>query len=392
MYDLWRRYFLAYRNKITNKLFGVVRVPHRGEKKGDVLLSFITGPFIQAPDEYFTDPHPNYWTAEEVARLFSERGYDVDVINWNDFRFIPRKKYAVCVDMQYNLERLARYLPPNCVKVMYLVASHPKFQNQAENRRLLALEERRGVKLSPKRTEFLTSNPGVADIMAGYGNQTVRETYAEYGKGIIPLPIPAMDSYDFPERKDFEKARRHFLWFGGGGAVLKGLDLIIEAFAGLPRLKLTAIGPAAFEKDIERIYAKELKLPNITRYSKPRINDSGEIKTDGVDLSEILNQCGAIIGMSASEGGGGATIHAMQAGLVPIVTPNTGIDERAPAIVIEDPTVENIRKAVLEFSNLPPEKVERRSKDTWKFAREHHTKLAFTKAFENLIDNVIKLK
>lgn len=84
--------YRAYKNKITNKLCGVVSVPAVGEKKGCVLLSYLTGPFTLAPWEHFTDPHTSYWECREIARLFSIRGYDVDIINWSDAHFIPKKK------------------------------------------------------------------------------------------------------------------------------------------------------------------------------------------------------------------------------------------------------------------------------------------------------------
>ena len=392
MFKILRKYVTAYRNKITNKLLGVVFLRSGKIKKGTVLLSFITGPFTLAPGEYFTDPHPNYWAVTEIVRIFLERGYDVDAIEWNNFKFIPKKKYIVCIDMQYNLERLSKYLPANCIKIMHLVASYPEYQNKVENERIKALEKRRGVIIQPRRTDPLTSNPGIADFIGGYGNKTVHGTFASFGKKIEKIPVPAMDTYDFPENKNFEISKGNFLWFGGGGAILKGLDLVVEAFATLPHLNLIIIGPASYEKEFEEIYKKELNLPNIKRYSRPKITKSGKIMVDGKDISEIFNQCGAIVYMSASEGGGGATVHAMQAGLFPIVTPNTGIYEEAPSIIVNNPTVENIKNAVLEFSKLPAEKIKEMSKDVWIFARENYTREIFTKKYENFIDNIIKLK
>lgn len=391
MSSILGRYLLAYRNKITNKFFGTALCPHQGKKKGVVLLSFLTGPFTLTPKEYFTDPHSNNWVSLEIARLFAKRGYDVDIINWNNNNFIPRKKYVACIDMQYSLSRLSQFLPSACIKIMHLVSSYPEFQNKAENERLKNLKERRGVLLPAKRTDPTTSDPQQADFIEGYGNKTVYGTYPLKGKVVTPIPIPAMEKYDFPNNKDFASARKHFLWFGGGGAILKGLDLVIEAFAQLPHLHLTIIGPSAYEKEFEEIYSKELSLPNITRYGRPRVNDKGEIMVDGKNLFGILNQCGATVFLSASEGGSGAVVHAMQAGLFPIVTPQSGISEKAPSTIIEDPTIEDIKKVVEEFSNLPPEKIKELAKETWLFAQEHHTKEAFTQAYENFIDTELKL-
>ena len=388
-----QKYILAYRNKITNKLFGIVSVKHNGKKKGDILLSFVTQPFTLAPNEFLTDPHSNNWVAPEIVRLLSERGYDIDIINWDNTSFVPKKKYSVCIDMQYNLERLSPLLPKNCIKIMFLVASYPKFQNEAEQKRIQDLQKRKGVLFSTHRTDPITSNPACADFIVGYGNKTVHETFPlPSGKKIIPIHGPTMEAYDFPEDKDFSLARKHFLWFGGGGAILKGLDLVIEAFAQLPHLNLTIIGPASYEKEFEKIYKKELKLPNIARYGRPHLDGKDPFsKTDGRYIHDILKECGAVLGMSASEGGGAATVQAMQAGVFPIVTPNTGIDERAPSIILKNPTVTDIIKEVEEFSNISPEKLKELSREVWSFTKAHYTKKAFTEELENFLDNIVKL-
>lgn len=386
------RYIQAYKNKIANKVFGIVSLYTHKNRKGVVLLSFLNGPFTLSPREYFTDPHSNYWVVMEIARLLLKRGYDVDCINWDNAQFIPKKKYVACIDLHRNLERLHSFLGKDCIKIMHLESSYVSSLNAAEQTRLEALRKRKGAVLTSKRSMENSDNPEYADFLAGYGNETTRDTYRAFNKKVTPIPVPTMEIYDFPENKDFSAARKHFLWFGGGGAILKGLDLVVEAFASLPHLQLSIIGPAAFEKEFEELYAKELALPNITRYGRPRINEKGENLVDGKDIREIYDQCGAIIFLSASEGGGGATVQAMQAGLYPIVTPNTSIDERAPSTIMEDLSIENIKKVVEDFSNLPQEEVARRAKDSWTFAREHHTKEAFTKAYENFLDNVVKLQ
>jgi len=389
---LIKKIYIAYRNKITNKLFGTVSVSHKGKKKGNALVSFITGPFIQAPGEFLSDPHPNYWTCAEIVRLLNIRGYDVDVIDWNDSKFIPKKKYDICIDLHHNLERLSPYLGEKCVKGMFIVASYPDFQNNGEKTRLKNLEERRGIKMPYKRFEPASNNLKYLDYIAGYGNKTVHGSYPLPEGTIIPIPIPAVEIYDFPENKDFESARKHFLWFGGGGAILKGLDLVVETFAALPHLKLSIIGPSAFEKEFEKIYEKELALPNIKRYERPRIQKDGRILTGDTPLEEVLNSCAAIVSLSASEGGGGATVQAMQSGLFPIATPNTGLDENAPSIIVDNPTVEKVTKIVKDFSELPGDEIEKMAKAAWDHVRKHNTKKNFTESFDALISRMLNEK
>ncbi len=380
----------AYKNKISNKLFGVVHLPYQGKKKGDVLLSYMTGPFTQAPGEFFTDPHSNYWECTEIARLLTERGYAVDVISSKNTTFTPRKPYAACVDVMQNLERLHTQLPPTCKKILQITSSDPTFQNKAEQGRLVALHARRKITLSSRRTEPSTHNAHHADFLAGFGNKTVHATYAAYGKPIFPIPISVTTQFDFPTEKDFTKARTHFLWFGGGGAVLKGLDLILEAFAQLPEYTLHIIGPAAFEEEFARAYATELALPNIHRYPRPQLTKEGEMMVGDATFLSIANQCTTLIYPAASEGTSGAVIQAMHAGVIPFVTTETGIAEDAPVHIIT-PTIETIMNTARMVASTDPLKLEQQAKEVWQWVRTHHTKETFTAAYSTFLDDVVKL-
>jgi hypothetical protein len=221
--------YWAYRNKFSNRLFGVVHMPAQGTKKGDVLMSYIASPFTLAPWEMKTDPHSSYWESKEIARLFSVRGYAVDCAEQSDRRFVPRKKYLAYVDAAGELDRLASFLPRSCKKVHHIVGMHYQALNRNEAKRLMDVRERRGATLKPKRS---LSDKGIekAEYLEGFGNDCVHATFKHLGKAIFPIPISVTQTFDFPQDKDFNKARTNFLYFSGGGAVLKGLDLTLEAF------------------------------------------------------------------------------------------------------------------------------------------------------------------
>jgi hypothetical protein len=386
------KYFIAYRNKITNKFFGVVHLRTSKKKKGVILLSFITGPFTRAPKEYFTDPHSHYWVCAEIARLFLERGYDVDVIDAFNEHFIPKKNYTACIDLHHNLERLSLLLPQNCIKVMHIASSEPNFQNNAEQNRMKELLRRRNETTTMQRVDAVSNNPKYADFLEGYGNETVHGTYSAFGKKIIPIHVPVMKTYDFPINKDFKNTRKHFLWFGGGGSILKGLDLVVEVFSKTPDMRLTMIGPACYEKDFEKIYAKELNLPNITRYPRPKFTKNGEIQIGDKKLTEILDQCVAIVYPSASEGTSGSVLQAIHSGLIPIVSKETGINaEEAGGITLTSCSLSEIETAIKKVSEMSPEEIQKRAKMAWDYARKYHTKENFSKEYSSFIDTILKL-
>ncbi len=383
--------YWAYRNKITNKLWGVVHAPCRGKKRGSILISYLTGPFTLAPSEYFTDPHSSYWECSEIVHLFSKRGYNVDIINWNNKTFLPKKKYKLCLDIQNNLERLSKFLPKECVKIIHIVSANSKFQNNAERKRLNDLKNRRGVILKTQRTNTLSENTTYADFIEGFGNRTIHCSYKISNKPIFPIPISVVCKYDFPKNKNFKLARKNFLWFGGGGAILKGLDLVVEAFSRLPNLNLYIIGPAPFEKEFSKEYKKELNLPNIHHYPRPKISKNGSMTIEGQPFIKIMNRCVAIIYPSASEGTSGAVIQAMHAGIIPIITREAGLSKNSPSIIIENPSVESIISLAQKVSETNPATLYNTAHDSWKYVNQYHTKKKFSESYANFIDNIIKL-
>jgi glycosyltransferase involved in cell wall biosynthesis len=389
--NIIRKSFLAYRNKVSNRLTGVVTLPAVGIEKGVVLMCYLTGPFTLAPWEHFTDPHTSYWECHRMAELFSERGYAVDIIDVKNTTFVPQKPYVVCIDAANNLERFSKYLPLECKKVMHILHAEASFQNAAELSRLTAFEERRHVSIRRQRVEPETKNPAYADYLEGFGNNTIRKTYSKFRKDIYPIPISTAQEFAFPEHKDFAEIRKSFLWFGGGGALLKGLDLVIEAFAQAPHLSLSIVGPAAYENEFSRAYKKELASPNIQRYPRPKIDSNGNISTDGVPLIEIMNKCVGIIYPSASEGTSGAVIQAMHAGLIPIVTKESGINEHAPAVICDKPTVESVRELADRIAHMSPEDLQKESHKSWTYARAHHTQQTFGDSYADFIDTFLSL-
>ncbi|MBI3442682.1 MAG: glycosyltransferase family 4 protein [Candidatus Sungbacteria bacterium] len=379
-----KKIYWAYKNKIANKLFGVVRMPAQGKKKGDVLLSYITEPFTHAPWEPLSNFHTMYWECYETARLLSEKGYGCDIVNALDNSFIPRKPYRVCIDSENNLERFLPHLPKNCIKVFFIFISHWEAYNTAEESRLADLEKRRGVRLVPRRKVKSSRNAEIADCIIGFGNKTVFNTFHKFKKTIFYIPISSVIQFDSPEKKDFASARNHFTWMGGGGAVLKGLDITLEAFSKMPDFHLHVCGPVSAEKDFVREYKKELEeTPNIHVY--------GRIDVTGSKFSAILNRCSAVVYPSAGEGSSGTIVLAMHAGLIPIISHETGIQEDSGYIPLVNSTPESIIKTVTEFSKMPEESMRQFSKKIWAYARTHYTKKQYTAACTRFIEDVLHL-
>ena len=359
-------------------------MPAQGRKKGAVLLSYFTEPFTFAPWRPFPNYHTMYWECYEIARLFSEKGFEVDIINSKDHIFIPKKKYVVCIDSDDDLERLLKYLPQNCKKVFHILISYWKAYNDAEAKRLDALKKRRGIRLSPHRSVKPSRDAELADYLEGFGNKTIFKTFEQFHKPITFIPISTVIQYDFPKNKDFEKSRKHFMWIGGGGAVLKGLDITLEAFSKMPDTHLHICGPLYGEKDFVKEYKKELEeTPNIHVY--------GRLDVAHEKFKNILNTCSAVIYPSGGEGSSGAIVQAMHAGIIPIISHETGIQEDSGYIPLIDPTPESIMETVCKFQTEPAEKIKGKSRSIWNYARRRYTRNEFRKAYDRFITEILKI-
>lgn len=376
--------------KLRRRLSGVedrrVSLETEGEPRGRVLLSYIVDPFLLPPCAEPSYDHTHDWECREMARAWLEAGYAVDAIHWTNTRFEPERAYDVLIDPRLNLERLGPLLGPGCLKVLHAETAHHAFHNAAQRRRLAALAERRRVTLPPER--LIEENRGAehADAITVLGNEFTAGTYAFAGKPMFRVPISNPFPLPFPEGRDLPAARRRFLWFGSGGLVHKGLDLVLEAFAGTPELELTVCGPIAREPAFERAYWREL-------YETPSIRTLGWVDIAGPAFREVARTHLTAVYPSSSEGGGGSVVTCMHAGLVPLVTPEASVDvtpERG--VVLDDPTVEGVRRAARALSARPPAELRETARAAWTFARERHTRERFAEVYRRTVGELLALR
>lgn len=363
----------------------VVTLTPRGSPCGNVLLSYILDPFLVPDGKPASNAHTHDWESLQMARTFIDLGYTVDAINYLNQGFVPEKDYAVVIDVRRNLERWAPLLPSSCIKVFHIDTAHLLYNNAAENRRLLDLQARRGVTLQPRRWQMPNRGIERADCATILGNDFTIGTFRYARKPIYRLPISVTTLYPWPEAKDFDASRRGYLWFGSGGMVHKGLDLVLEAFASMPDYHLTVCGPIQEEEDFVAAYHKEL-------FETANIHTVGWIDVESREFVEICNRCVGLVYPSCSEGGGGSAIHCMHAGLIPIVSVETSVDIRSEyGVVLKESSVEEIRNSVEQLSSLSRSEVERMARDAWEFVRKNHTRERFAEQYRKFVEQILNV-
>ena len=350
--------------------------------RGRVLLSYNIQGFLLKPGMPMLNTHTNIWQSVNMAEAFVELGYEVDVIHWTNSTFLPRYDYSYFIDVRRNMERLAPILNGSCIKIMHLDTTHILFHNAAEAKRLLQLKDRRGITLQPRRFEMPNLGIELADYGTAVGNDFTINTFNYANKKIFKVPSPCGTMFDWPE-KDWDNCRNRFLWFSSSGFVHKGLGLALEAFTDMPDCYLTVCGPVNREKDFERAYYNEL-------YETPNIKTIGWIDVNSNTFREITATCCAIVSLSCSEAGGTTTKICMHAGLIPVVSLESGVDVNDFGFVLKDCSIKKIKDIIKQVSVLPRDEMEERARKAWEFARQYHTRENFANEYRKVILSIIE--
>ena len=362
----------------------VVTLRPAGEERGRALFSYRIEGFVLAPDDPLILKHTNYWQSVQMARTLTEMGYVVDVIDYRNSDFQPEKEYSLFVDVRKNMERLAPRLGNGCLKIFHIDTAQILAHNAAEANRLLALLQRRGTAFSPRLHQPPNRGIEVADYATGNVGDFSLSTFRYAGKPIYALPAPVAHVYDFPVEKNWSSCRRRFIWLGSNGLVHKGLDLVLDAFANMPDCHLTVCTSLDQDPEFKRAYHREL-------YEMPNIDTAGWMEMGSERFREIASSCAAVVYPSCSEGLSTSTIECMHAGMIPIVSHETGVPVGDFGCEIHPCTVEQIQQIVRNVAEMNPEELRGRSERAWEFARANHTREKFAARYRKVIEEILTL-
>lgn len=111
----------------------------------------------------------------------------------------------------------------------------------------------------------------------------------------------------------------------------------------------------------------------------------GWVDIRSAKFKEIINRCIGIIYPSCSEGQAGSVVTCMQAGLIPIVSKESGIDVYDFGILLQESSVEEIKKTISRISDLKTEIIREMSLKTWKYANKNHSREHYVFQFKKAI-------
>lgn len=350
--------------------------------RGNVLLAYIIDPFLLKDGESMPNTHTHHRESLQMAETFLNLGYSVDVISYLNSTFIPQKKYSFFVAARTNFQKIAELLNKDCIKITHLDTAHWLFNNSAAYKRYLSLQQKKGVTVET--SKIIESNLAIeyADYATVLGNRFTISTYSYAKKPIFPLSVPTCTTYSWPEDKNYEKCRKHYLWCGSHGAVNKGLDLVLEAFTDMPDYQLTVCGPVNEEKTFENAFYKEL-------YNTSNIHTIGWIDVCSPEFIELTTNCIGLIYPSCSEGQAGAVVTCIQAGLIPIVSYESGVDVDDFGVTLKDCSVDEIKNSIRKVSALSVSELKQRARKAWEYARANHTIEKYAGEYQKIIEKIM---
>jgi glycosyltransferase involved in cell wall biosynthesis len=347
-----------------------VVVAPASKARGAVVISYISWPLREGWDLPRARGHTNAFEVVAMTEAWRDLGFRVEVVDHRNESYFPPPDAAVVIDLHGDMERWLPALRPDCMKILHATGSHWLAWNTAELARLSGVRNRKGVALRPRRQNVPSASSELVDRIVVLGNDYTSGSFLFTGKPVMRIPISSAYEFEWPRDRDFEQARRKFLWVGSYGMVHKGLDLVLDAFASLPDLQLTVCGRPEKEADFHKLYEKQLR-------HSPNIHFHGWLDMGSPDFGQIARTHGTIIYPSCAEGGAGSVIHCLHAGLLPACTHESSVDLGAFGVLIEEGSVEAVRSAAATISAFSPTEIETRARAAWEHARSAHTRALF---------------
>lgn len=379
---------LAMMRRVLRRLRGVnervvtLNPPASGAPKGRVLLSYIIDGVLAPTEAKLPHSHPHFWETRAMAEAFRDEGYIVDVVHWTRRNPPPRTDYDVYVDVRRNFDQFSKLMPESCFKIAHMDTAHHRVHNGNQMKRLEELRQRSGIDLKPFKLVEQNSAAEQADLIVVLGNEFTLNTFAYAGKPIRRIRLSNAFAYPFPESKDFSKVRRRYLWMGSEGFVHKGLDLVLEAFAGMPETHLTVCGPLNREPAFTRAFHQLL-------FNTPNIHTEGWVDVHGGRFRDIAGSCLGGVYPSCSEGGGGCVITMMHAGLIPVVSREASVDiEPGRGVMLSECSVESIQSSIKDMSAGSPARLSGMAHSAWSWVRTHHSRERFRAEYRALVQDI----
>ena len=353
----------------------------------NALVSYITDPFRNE----ISFSHTNSFESMEIGKAINEAGFKVDIADYDYEGRIDYSKYDLIFGFGEPLINSFYKRGKKLITVYYGTGMHLNTQNANTLNRVKEVFDKKGVwlpgsgRIVDKAWSIQTT---LVDAMVLLGNEEVTKTYSPSFKGKIyniPASFYKVNNYEeIISSKDFNTAKKHFLWFGSFGMIHKGLDLLLEIFSKREDIQLHICGPLEGEPEFKQTYYNEL-------YKMDNIHYHGFVSLNTVLFKELMQKCAFVILPSCSEGGGAAVLNVCgNGGLIPLLSKEASIDTNDFGFIFEKINNESIQAVINQALQLPDQEIKERSIKCYEIISKIHSQTNYANELRKCLMEILR--
>lgn len=270
--------------------------------------------------------HTNLWEVPEIVRILNRYNFLVDIVDRDAKNFIPKNEYDLFIGLGagHSGKFFAQYAKklPSATKVLLANGPEPIISNKLVKEQYERFNKRKSCKVPAMRLteglDFKTFSL-ITDyfLVIGEPGSFCPETYKHLKKPVLTYLPSSSPNIKFDPRWIAKRNRKSFLCFVGNGFICKGVDVLVDAFLKMPEANLHICGPDS-EKLFFEVLGKDIS-------DSHNISYEGFVDVRGSRFNQLVNECSYVIFASSSEGCATSVTSVLRAGLIPILTPETGI-------------------------------------------------------------------
>ena len=322
---------LLFRIGFTNNLLFFKTNIYSKKTNKRILILHKIDPFIYDLSGNFT--HVNNFEIQKISESFDELGYVVDILDRDHKSFKPKKKYDIFFGIAAGdsgsefsrISKLIRGENKNSLIIPLCLGPEPKlsnlktvnrYNNFTKRNRLSNIDFDNMMRVI-KKVDF-DDVLKLTDVIVAIGSGDKKEfgynSYLNFNKKVYNYK----PGIYFPKKTNkVNNNLNKFICLAGNGFIVKGIDVIIEAFLKMPQFSLTIYGPNS-DNLFNQVYGKVIEQNN-------NINYEGFIDITSSKFIEICDESTFSIIASCSEGMCTSLMTTIGFGLIPIYTHETSV-------------------------------------------------------------------
>lgn len=335
--------------------------------------------------------HTNKQEIPLIIEVFEELGYVVDVVNWDDIEYTPNPNinYDIVFGFGYPYERIGFMLNVP-IRIYYATGAEAVAANSFIRERMNYLLKRRKLRIFDSRYAPTNKQVEQSTDIISISNDHIGKTYTDkYPEKPFYTQTPTALASNITEdeiiqiinNKDFSRARRKFLFLGGGGSLCKGMDLLLDVFAARLDIQLdiciSSLEPEFIESYREILY----KSPNIHFHQHVNINSD--------TFKQLVEECAYVVAPSATEGSNTSVLTCMNHGLIPIVTEGAGVTVNKLGFKLDSYEIEYIGERLEALTNKDGQELKRLALENLHHSRYKFSEVHFKESFLQNIKQII---